>query len=281
MRSMLLRTDPSPLASLGPLAHAMARAARTSWAASFASPVVIVGRCAFYMLLMTIITALWGKVAQEQVSGSLAYLLPAGGLGFYVGVTEIAVLGTPAMHIKLEDDIRSGLLESRLLRPKSHLLLRFAEGIGGACARMATLAVCGALLLALSSFALPALIWWPGILLVMLLAAVIGVQLSLAVGLSVFWLGRVLPPYIVVQKIAFLLGGLMAPVTLYPDWLANIAMASPFAAQMYWPATFVTAPSPLTLAQTIGWQLLWIILTSLLLRWIWSRGVTRVLREGL
>ena len=259
----------------------MLRAARTSWAASFASPMVIIGRCAFYMLLMTIITALWGKVAQEQVSGGLAYLLPAGGLGFYVGVTEIAVLGTPAMHIKLEDDIRSGLLESRLLRPKSHLLLRFAEGMGGACARMATLTMCGALLLTLSSFAPPTLIWWPAILLVMLLAATVGVQLSLAVGLSVFWLGRVLPPYIVVQKIAFLLGGLMAPVTLYPDWLASLAMASPFAAQLYWPATFVTAPSPLTFAQTVCWQLIWIALMSLILHWIWARGVARVLREGL
>jgi ABC-2 type transport system permease protein len=265
---------------LAPLAHAMLHAARTSWAASFASPIVILGRCCFYMLLMTIITALWGKVAQEQVAGGLAHLLPAGGLGFYVGVTEIAVLGTPAAHLRLEDDIRSGLLESRLLRPKSHLLLRFAEAMGSAFARMATLTLCGALLLAYSDFPMPPAGWWPGLALLMLLAAVIGVQVSLAIGLSVFWLGRAIPLHIVVQKIAFLLGGLMAPVTLYPDWLAAIGKASPFAAQMYWPATMATAPSPAIFAQAIGWQMFWIILLALLVGWVWSRGVARVLREG-
>lgn len=281
MRSMLLRAEPlTASASLAPLARAMWRAARTSWAASFASPIVMIGRCCFYMLLMTVITALWGMVAREQIAGGLAHLLPAGGLGFYVGVTEIAVLGTPAIHLKLEDDIRSGLIESRLLRPKSHLLLRFAEAMGGAFARMATLGVCGALLLALSDFAVPLPHWWPAIILLMIQSAIIGVLIGLAMGLAVFWVGQVTPLQIVVQKLSFLFGGLMAPVTLYPDWLAHIAMATPFAAQMYWPATMATTPTLAIFVQALLLQLVWIALLSLLVLWIWSRGVARVLREG-
>lgn len=258
----------------------MARAMRTSWAATFASPMVLLGRCCFYMLLMTIITTLWGKVAQEQVAGGLAHLLPAGGLGFYVGITEIAVLGTPSVHLKLEDDIRSGLIESRLLRPKSHVLLRFAEAMGQGFARMAALTACGALLLVFSDFPVPPLIWWPGVAFVLALAIVIGVLLGIAMGLCVFWVGQVTPLQIVIQKLSFLFGGLMAPVTLYPDWLARISEATPFAAQMYWPATLAISPSPALFAQVLTWQLLWIVLLGLLVAWIWSRGVARVLREG-
>jgi ABC-2 type transport system permease protein len=258
----------------------MALAARGSCTATFGNPVVLAGRCAFYILLMTIITALWAKVAQEQVAGSLAYLLPAGGLGFYVGVTEVATLGTPAMHLRLEDDIRSGVIESRLLRPKSHLLLRFGEAMGGAMARMSALVACGAIMLAFSHFAVPAPVWWPAIALLLLLSGVIGVEIGLLVGLSVFWLGRALPLHIVNQKVAFLLGGLMAPVTLYPDWLARFAMATPYAAQLYWPATMATRPSVALFVAALGWQLLWIALLAGLAAWAWRRGVARLLREG-
>jgi ABC-2 type transport system permease protein len=114
----------------------------------------------------------------------------------------------------------------------------------------------------------------------MVLAVTIGVLLGIAMGLCVFWVGQVTPLQIVVQKLSFLFGGLMAPVTLYPDWLAHVAQATPFAAQRYWPATMVTSPSPALFAQVLGWQILWIALLSLLVAWIWSRGVARVLREG-
>ena len=86
--------------------------------------------------------------------------------------------------------------------------------------------------------------------------------------------------HIVVQKLAFLLGGLMAPVTLYPDAMARFAMATPFAAQMYWPATMATAPSAATFVAALCTQIVCIALLGLLVAWIWSRGVARVLREG-
>ncbi|MFT3965277.1 MAG: ABC-2 family transporter protein [Sphingobium sp.] len=265
---------------LFPLALATLRSARTSWSANFAAPVVLLGRCCFYILLMTIISALWSRVASEQVAGGLAHLLPPGGLGLYVGVTEIATLCTPAMHLALEDDIRSGQIEARLLRPKPHVVLRFGEAIGSAAARIVVLVGCGAVLLAFSRFDAPPLLWWPALLLLLLLGAVIGVLLSLMIGLSVFWVGRAVPVYIVNQKIAFLLGGLMAPITLYPDWLARIAQATPYAAQIYWVGTMATRPSAEVFAQALYRQLLWIALLSALVAWIWSRGVARLMREG-
>ena len=81
---------------------------------------VLAGRCLFYVLIMTVLSALWDKVAAERTAGAIA--LPAGGLVLYVLATEWITLSLPAVHLRLEDDIRSGGLEPHLLRPKSYLL---------------------------------------------------------------------------------------------------------------------------------------------------------------
>ena len=52
------------------------------------------------------------------------------------------------------------------------------------------------------------------------------------VGLMAFWMRRVLPALLIMQKLMFLLGGLFAPISLLPGWLHAIAAASPFAAHL-------------------------------------------------
>jgi len=80
---------------------------------------VLLGRSAFYVLLMIVLTALWNKVIAERLPGTLVAALPAGGLALYIGVTEWIGLSVPAIHLRLEDDIRSGAVETHLLRPKA------------------------------------------------------------------------------------------------------------------------------------------------------------------
>src|SRR5580658_6967638 len=124
--------------------------------AVFARPVVLVGRCAFYGLLMVVLTSFWDKVARSPSPHALAHA-PAAGLAIYIGVTEWITLGTPAIHLRLEDDVRSAILEAALPRPKSHLMLRLGESLGGMLGRMAALGAAGLALLALSGRAGPPL----------------------------------------------------------------------------------------------------------------------------
>ena len=83
-------------------------------------------------------------------AGTLAQVLPAGGLAVYVGVTEWVTLSVVAVHLRLEDDIRSGLLEPHLLRPKAYLVQKAAEAFGGMAARLLVLGATALALLALS-----------------------------------------------------------------------------------------------------------------------------------
>lgn len=261
------------------------RGASAAWAAlrvgageTLAARPVLAGRCVFFVILLLVLSALWDKVAAEQLPGTLAYALPAGGLALYIGATEWVTLSLPATHLRLEDDIRSGGLEPHLLRPKSYLIQVLSQNLGAAFVRLAALGITALALLAASGRAWPPAEAFPRLLVLGVLGVVVGVLLYALAGLMAFWARRVLPFQLVIQKLMFLLGGLYAPVTLYPPLMEAIAKASPFAAHLYWPAAMTMAPELFLIG--LGWQLLWIGVLSAACTAIWRAGLAKVLRRG-
>jgi ABC-2 type transport system permease protein len=113
-----------------------------------------------------------------------------------------------------------------------------------------------------------------------LVGGVIIVLLYVATGLSAFWVRRTMPIYLIVQKMLFLLGGLFAPVSFYPGWMAQVSEASPFAAALYWPGVQALTPSAPLFWRALGLQLIWIGLLSVLAALVWRAGLRKVLRQG-
>lgn len=242
---------------------------------------LLLGRAAFYVLLMIVLTALWDKVIAERLPGTLVAALPAGGLALYIGVTEWIGLSVPAIHLRLEDDIRSGAVETHLLRPKAYLVQRFSESLGAMLVRMAVMGASALVLLTVSGRVWPPLPALAALLVLGPLGATIGLLLFTIAGLSAFWVRRTVPAFLILQKMLFLLGGLFAPVTLYPTWLTRLALATPFAAHMYWPASLTITPSPAEMARALAAQLIWIGLLAGLAALIWRAGLRKVLRGDL
>jgi len=89
-----------------------------------------------------------------------------------------------------------------------------------------------------------------------------------------------MPVYLIIQKLLFLLGGLFAPVSFYPRWMAQISEASPFAAALYWPGVQALNPSAALFWRALGMQLIWIGLLSVAAALVWSAGLRKVLRQG-
>ena len=248
--------------------------------ATWAARAVLLGRGIFYLLVILLLSALWDLVAAERLPDTLASRLPEGGLAVYIGVTEWIVLSVPAIHLRLEDDIRSGAIEAHLLRPASYLLLRVAESCGGLLVRLGALGLVGVAALAVSRHVGPSPGFWLCLIVLGMLGGLVGVLLYALIGMSAFWARRTVPIYLSVQKLSFLLGGLLAPLTLYPPWLRDIAKASPFAAQLYWPAAIVISPSVKTVVEAIAWQVLWVAVLAATLAAIWQVGLRRLLRQG-
>lgn len=261
-------------------AASAAGAARLGAGQALAAWPILLGRVMFYLLILVVLAALWDKVSAERIS-PLAGTLPPGGLAVYVGVTEWVTLSVVAIERLLEDDIRHGGLEPYLLRPRSYLLQRLAPAMGETAVRGAVLATAGLAALVLSGRALPMAGAWPALLLLGSLGCVVGMLLYVLAGLAAFWMRRVQPVTLIVQKLSFLLGGLMAPVSLYPDWLFDIARATPFGAQLYWVGVQALTPSLALFLIGVGWQILWIAVLTALCALMWRAGLRKALKEGL
>lgn len=265
----------------GGAAHALRSAlasARLGAAGTLAGWPVLLGRGVFYVVAVGILAALWARVAADRVPGALR--LPPGGLVLYVGVTEWLAMSTPAIHLRLEDDIRSGGLETHLLRPKLYLAQKIAETLGGMGARAGVIGVVALALLALSGRAALTPLAMAAIVVLGLMGGTIIVLLYAIAGLTAFWVRRTIPAYLILQKGLFLLGGLFAPVTFYPRWFADLSEASPFAAALYWPAVQALTPSAALFGRALMLQAAWIAILSALAAVIWRAGLRKVLSQG-
>lgn len=271
-------TPPSP-DHRSPLGAAAA-AFRIGLSGAVAAWPVLLGRALFYSLIMLVLGALWDKVAAARLAGTLARALPPGGLAVYVGVTEWVTLSVVSVHLRLEDDIRGGALEPYLLRPKAYLVQKLAEAFGEMVARLAVLAVTALALLAVSGRTPPTPMALVYVLVLGVLGCVVGVLLYTIVGLTAFWIRKVMAPLLVVQKMMFLLGGLFAPISLYPAWLRALGEASPFGAHLAFAGQAVLTPSLQDFARGLVWQAFWIVALAALAALVWRAGLTRLLREG-
>ncbi len=241
---------------------------------------ILMGRALFYLVAVTVLTALWDKVAAARLAGTLATSLPPDGLTLYFGTTEWLTLSTAAIHLRLEDDIRFGLLEPHLLRPKPYLVQRIAETIGDSAGRLIGIGIAACLALLLSGRPLPAP---EGVLFALLLsplALALGVLFLTLAGLCAFWVRRVLPPYIILQKLIFLLGGLFAPISLYPGWFYRLAMATPFPSYLYLVGNQMNHPSASAFVESLAMQVFWFAALCGVIALIWRAGLRKVLREG-
>src|SRR5439155_20173106 len=136
---------------------------------------------------------------------------------------------------------RNGQLAYLLGRPCSYVLYNFAHYLGGRLVRIAMNLTVG-VLLALVMVGPPHLTWqgvlfWP---LVAFLAVSIEFVCYFACGLLAFWTEDTQAFAFVLSRLTLVLGGVLAPLEIFPQPLRSIAQALPFSTILYGPArTFV------------------------------------------
>ncbi|HEY2111628.1 MAG TPA: hypothetical protein VGH25_07855, partial [Dongiaceae bacterium] len=81
---------------------------------------------------------------------------------------------------------------------------------------------------------------------------------ELQLGYAAAWTGSSAPLFWIWQKMTFILGGLMIPLTLYPAPYGSLAAVSPFAAMVFAPASFLLDASPRAILATLALQLFWL-----------------------
>ena len=89
-----------------------------------------------------------------------------------------------------------------------------------------------------------------------------------------FWIERA----VAIEQFWFLfylfLSGMVAPLSMFPSFMAQLALWSPFPYLIYFPvAVLLGLDTPLL--RGFGITLGWLIIFALLNRWLWRRGLRR------
>lgn len=199
---------------------------------AFGERASLVGRMLFYAVILLIFSRLWSVIAE---SGQLA-AAPRDFI-WYLAITEWILLSQPSIHLDVEAEVRRGEVAYALTRPISYARMKVADAGGSLLLRMVTLGPFGAGIAFALAGGLPSdpralgLAWVFGFV-----AAWITLCFHFVIGLCAFWLLDCSPVYWIWQKACFLLGGLMLPLDIYPDWLRAMAAWTPFQALLYGPA---------------------------------------------
>jgi len=238
---------------------------------------VIVGRIGFYAVILFVFSRFWSVVLERKMID---------GAGFehfvaYIAVTEWIVLSLPTIHLDVEEDLRSGDLVYRLIRPTSYPATKLAEALGDMLVRMLTLGPAGFILVFVMTGHIP---FGLGQILLLVPVGVLAGALSLVfqfgIGLASFWLHDCQPLYWVWQKAGFVLGGLLVPLELYPSWLRTIAIASPFAAILHGPGRIALGGDVGSACVVLAKLMVWLTIGIILVAWLYRRAVKQVVIGG-
>src|SRR5262245_51387110 len=185
----------------------------------------LVGYCLFLGSVLFVFARVWKAIG---VGSPLPGVGPRE-LVWYLGLAEWAVLSAPMVYLAVEADVRTGDIACRLVRPVPYVGAQVAEALGEAAVRLAALGPSAFGFAWLFAGGLPAdpRGLWLAVPLA-LLGSFLWVLSLVAIGLSAFWIVDTSPIYWIWQKLGFVLGGLLFPLELYPDWLQRVARWTPF-----------------------------------------------------
>lgn len=247
------------------------------WQSIAKAPLAAVGGVGFYAIILFVFTRIWEMVLSVRVGEGIT---PSEAV-WYLAATEWIILSIPRSHQDIPEDIWSGQLTHDLLRPFPYLSAKFLQLLGALAANLVVMGTAGMALAFLFTGDVPPLSRLLTLAVLGPMGAVLGLILYTIIGVGGYWFGRGIGPYIVVQKLVFVLGGLILPLFIYPVWLQDIALMSPFSAMLFRPASVLFVNSGASLLETVLTELLALIVwTSVLgafLLALYRRVVTQLI----
>jgi ABC-2 type transport system permease protein len=227
------------------------------------------GRLVFVAVILGVFSALWRAVGE---SGMPVNADPAA-LVWYLAATEWILLSPPMVHVVIEGDVRRGDIAYQLQRPYSYLGAIAAQGIGATAVRAPVTALAAVLCAFAFTGRVPDAEVFVYLLPLGAAAMSVVYLLYVLIGLAAFWIDDVSPAFWVGQKLLFTLGGLMMPLSIYPEWIQHVALWTPFPFVLAGPASFVLG-GPQFAATSLAWRLgLWLVVTAAAAYVMFRRGV--------
>ncbi|NRA67253.1 MAG: hypothetical protein HRU19_22405 [Pseudobacteriovorax sp.] len=239
-----------------------------SFRQSLANRWSLLGRSIFYVLILFIFSRLWQFIDHKVGIG-----LSATDLLWYLAMTEWIVLSSPFASGEIQEDVRSGNLAYALSRPMSYFWSKYAALFGANITRMGVLFFVGVGAAWLFGGGWPrdpsSLIWFIPFA---VLASAIVLLFNCCIGVCSFWLQDSFPLYLVWQKLLFVLGGMMLPLKIYPEWLQQLASLTPFPIMLYEPAFTILTNDHSALPLVLVKLMIWLVIAGLIGQYLFKRA---------
>jgi ABC-2 type transport system permease protein len=226
--------------------------------------------------IMFVFVQLWKVTyASSSPEAFAGYSLPE--VIWYLVGTEAIITSLPRIHSVLASEVKNGDLAIRLNKPYSYLLFHYSAFLGEGLVRLATsLAVGGLtayLLVGGFAFRWEAL---PVLLLLYLSTTMLHFFYSGVIGLAAFWVEDVFGLYLLLDRLKWMLGGMLLPVELYPAAVRRVVEALPFQYMIAAPARLFVKFSWAGAAQLAMSQAVWLVVFGLVCTTVYRLGVRRV-----
>ncbi len=201
---------------------------------------------------------LWERVAAETIATSL-----------------------PALTRRIDQEVRSGELAYLLGRPCSYILYNYAHYLGERLVRLALNGVVASVVALIfvgpPRFSLPGVAVWP---LMVLLAISIEFVCYFAIGLLAFWTENTQPFSFIFSRLTLVLGGVLAPIEIFPQPLRGIAQILPFSTMLYGPSRVLVQFNVGLFGELILQQVITLLVAGLLLLVLYTVATRRVSING-
>ncbi|HEX5419220.1 MAG TPA: ABC-2 family transporter protein [Gammaproteobacteria bacterium] len=258
-----------------PLMHCFVLGWRETWT----QRVPLAGTFLSFAVMIAVWASVWRLVPPATLSrASLSYAAVI----WYFTAAEIVAFSLGHCYRRVENLLQGGDVLLHLVRPVSFVTLTTAEELGHVMAKIALVAAPGAGLAYGLTGTVPVR---PALVLPLLLLLVGGAALYLVaqmlIGLTAAWFGTARPVFFITQKFLFVLGGLVVPLSAYPEALQRIAWLTPFPAMLYAPASLALDRSVAHAAAMLAVQMLWLAVAAAALHALGAAFERRITLRGL
>jgi ABC-2 type transport system permease protein len=249
--------------------------ARLGFREARAEPGELLGRVAFFAMILGVFSAVWRGVAESSPGTR-----DPREMLWYIALTEWVIMSAPMIQFQMAEDIRRGDVAYQIVRPASWIGSRLAHGVGTMALRapvMLVIACSGAWMFAGRPGHPERLLIAVGFGIV---ATAVMTVFHIAIGITAFWMGDIMPVYWIWQKLLFVIGGMLLPLQFYPDLFVRLAMLTPFPAFLAGPASFMTQAPLMSVARLLGGLGGWCVAGLVVTHWLFGRAVRSLQVNG-
>ena len=240
----------------------------------------VMSRLVFLGTILFIFSRLWEATYHQTGAARLADLTMVQMI-WYLVATEAMMLSGPRLAASVDLDVRSGSIVNYLQRPMSYPLYCLSHNLGERSIRFAVNLFVGSIIalilvgplpisfnsLAFFSVALP-------------LAFVVDFLAGFLIGLGAFWFEDTSGVNLIYSRLSMMLGGMLFPLSIFPENWRVVVEWLPFSAVVYGPAKMLVAPTVNEFLFVIARQSIGLVVIAALVCVVYDRASKRVFVNG-